>query len=63
MTYNVYMYFGIVTCVDVRAPPVPVLRDILSSYERVTYLGLLMALAKSDRLNLEIGENVIANFV
>ena len=37
------------------APSLPVLRDILSSAERVTFYGFLMALAKSDRLNAAIG--------
>jgi len=41
---------------DLCAPPVAVLREILGSAKRVTFYGFLMALAKSEQLNTAIGK-------
>ena len=38
-----------------RCPPVSVIKSILSSVERVTFYGFLMALAKHDGANESIG--------
>ena len=39
-----------------RAPPTPVLRDLLSMAKRVTFYGFLVALARSEALNTAIGK-------
>ncbi len=39
-----------------RAPPAPLLKEILSGAKRVTFYGFLMAMAKSEELNKHVGE-------
>lgn len=41
---------------SIHSPPVPVLREILASSQRVTFYGFLMAMAKADTLNKHIGQ-------